>query len=277
MQNILIIMVCLWQVIELATGVVFAAEAPVIYAVWARPQAGRTSTLHYAAQRNQQWTEPIELPLNKGLHITPVIAVDREDTIWVVWIERTAEENILRYAKIKQQKTAIGRVHSRGNEQSYAPTILIDHQDRPWIAWSGVTDQLADIYTSRWNGNGWDKPVLVHPINQTPDITPILGEAEGKKIWVAWIGMNKEQERYVRYHALQQQDGRWLVLLDKTASAEETKEFIRQRTGQDMSFPKQAGAWRTGAFFVGLDYEIQAISERFAAFKHKGEQNEQDN
>ncbi len=259
----------------LTTGSAALAEQT-IYAVWARPQEHRRSTLHYAAGKvNGNWTAPVQLSLNRGLHITPVIAEDRKRNIWIVWVEQTEEENILRYAVVRQGGAKVGRINPAGKEQSYAPTILIDRNDVPWIAWSGVTGRLADIYTGRWNGTGWEKRVMVHAANQTPDIMPLLGLHQGKNtVWVDWFGISRTEERYVRYHAEWEKDA-WRVA-EKTSPTQGTKEFIRQRTNTEIQFPQQAGQWLTGAVFTGLDDEIQSVSERFARFRHIGEHDAKD-
>ena len=238
-----------------------------MYAVWASPQAAETTVLRYAAKSKGKWAAPAQLALDQGFHVTPVIAADRKGAVWIAWTEAgEEEENILRYAVVRQGKTETGRVRPKAKaEQSYAPTILIDQQDRPWLAWSGVEKgQLADIYVSSWQGTGWSSPVVVNQANSTPDITPLLGLRDGKQLWASWFGMSP-QKIYVRFLA-QLHDGKWQI--DKeTGSVEEVQAFIAKRTHLEL-FPEQAGTWLTGALFAGLDCEIQSISERFASF-HK--------
>jgi len=205
-----------------------------------------------------------------GLHLTPVIAADRQGAVWIVWTERQAEENVLRYALLRGGKTETGRVIAAGSEkeQSYAPALVIDPQDMPWIAWSGVREgQLADVYVSRWLGSRWAAPVRAHEPNQTPDITPFLG-LRGGQLWLSWFGLSKD-DVYVRFTA-ELHEGAWQTA-PQTASAEASKEFIEQRT-QIEPFPKQADGWLTGALFAGLTHEIQSVSERFASFQPKEEQ-----
>jgi hypothetical protein len=238
-----------------------------IYAVWASPQAEGTTVLRYAAKSRDKWAEPAQLAVGQGFHVTPVIAADRKGAVWIAWTEAgEEEENILRYAVVRQGRMETGRVRPEAKaEQSYAPAILIDQQDRPWLAWSGVEKgRLADIHVSSWQDKGWSSPVLVNQNNSTPDITPLLGLPEGKQLWASWFGMNK-QEIYVRFRA-ELHDGKWRI--DKeTGSIEDTEAFLARRTHVE-PFPEQAGTWLTGALFAGLDCEIQSVSERFASF-HK--------
>ncbi|WP_417909091.1 hypothetical protein [Candidatus Electronema sp. PJ] len=156
----------------------------------------------------------------------------------------------------------------KGTEQSYAPTILIDQQDVPWLAWSGVREQqLADIYVSKWDGKGWLEPVRVHEPNQSPDITPILGlNKETKSPWVAWFGISQKENIYVRFLA-ELREGKWQVA-EQSNSIDETKDFLEKRIAVE-SFPEQAGQWLTGALFAGLEGEIQSVSEHFVSFREK--------
>lgn len=248
------------------------AAQTTVYAVWARPQADRTIALYYAAKSRGKWEAPVQLPLPHGLHVTPVIAADRKGNLWIVWVEQTEKENILRYAVLRQGRTEkTGRVCPAGNEQSYAPAILIDQNDAPWLAWSGVAaeGQLADIYTSRWNGASWERPLLAHQRNQTPDITPFLGLREGKRLWVSWFGMNEAEGRYVRYRA-ELENGSWRQDKEST-SIEKTKKNLAQEIRIEQ-FPEQAKEHLTGAFFAGLDHEIQSVSDQLAAVRHTGEE-----
>ncbi len=235
-----------------------------VLAVWARPVADRLTTLHYAVKTKDSWAEPKQLDLEKGLHVTPVIAEDGNQNIWIVWIEQTAEENILRYAVVNGKQVKTGRVRAPGNEQSYAPTILIDRSGVAWLAWSGVTGRLADIYTVKWNGTGWDSPVMVNQKNKTPDITPILGQGKDGKLWVTWFGFS-ENHRYVRYSA-QLEEEKWQVD-QKTAQSEDADTFIEQRMDIEKELPKQARNRIMAAVFVDSDKEIQSISERFITFQ----------
>ncbi len=131
---------------------VCAAGEPPVLAVWARPADSRSTTLHYAIKQGEEWLPPTQLAVAAGLHLTPVIAADRQGAVWIVWTERKAEESLLRYALLRGGKTETGRVIAAGpeKEQSYAPAIVIDPQDLPWIAWSMVREgRLADVHVSR--------------------------------------------------------------------------------------------------------------------------------
>ncbi|MGX9727428.1 MAG: hypothetical protein ACTFAK_08945 [Candidatus Electronema sp. VV] len=256
--------------LAVSLGEVCAAGEPPVHAVWARPADSQTTTLQYAVKKDGAWQPPTQLAVAAGLHLTPVIAADRQGAVWIVWTERKAEESLLRYALLRGGKTETGRVIAAGpeKEQIYAPAIVIDPQDLPWIAWSGVREgQLADVHISRWLGSRWAEPVRVHEPNETPDITPLLG-LRGSQLWLSWFGLSKNDEVYVRFTA-ELHDGAWLTV-PQTAPAEASKAFIAQRT-QIEPFPAQAEGWVTGALFAGLKHEIQSVSERFASFQIKEE------
>uniref|UniRef100_UPI0040560206 hypothetical protein n=1 Tax=Candidatus Electronema sp. TaxID=2698783 RepID=UPI0040560206 len=253
--------------LSVSLSAVCAAGEPPVLAVWARPADSQTTTLHYAAKQDGAWQPPTQLAVAAGLHLTPVIAADRQGAVWIIWTERKAEESLLRYALLRGGKTETGRVIAAGpeKERSYAPAIVIDPQDMPWIAWSkAADDQLADVYTSSWQDGGWTKPLRAHEPNETPDITPILGLRGGKDLWLSWFGISKDDEVYVRFTA-ELHEGAWRTA-PQTAPAEAGKAFIAQRT-QIEPFPAQAEGWVTGALFAGLKHEIQSVSEQFASFQ----------
>ena len=235
-----------------------------IFAVWSSPTNNKQTTLLYSWKENGHWRSPKELAVHQGLHVTPVIAVDKKNIIWIIWVEQTDQENILRYAQIDTGHVKTGRVSNLVNEHSYAPAIVIDSHDVPLIAWSAVTDKFADIYSSRWNGSGWNLPLMVNKKNNTPDITPILGLGEKKLPWVSWFGIT-EAHRYVQFVA-KWKNGIWNV--DKnTLPSINIKNFIKKRMRIEVQLPEQAGKRLMGAVFVDSGKEIQSISERFIAFQ----------
>ena len=241
-----------------------------VSAVWVTPQGEGSTFLYYAQKEKSKWKAPVHLTLELGFYITPAIAVDRQGTIWIVWVEQKGEENILGYAIVRKDKTTTGRVLApkTKEEHSYAPVILIDQQDKAWLAWSGVQEgQLADIYVTSWQGTSWGEPVVINQPNKTPDITPLLGLRDGKQLWVSWLGMSQE-DIYVRFTA-ELQNNKWQQVKE-TQSVEELKDVIFQKAHIE-PFPEQAGTWLTGALFGGLDCEIQSINERFASFHNTGD------
>lgn len=264
---------CLYLSILLVTigwvGTGYTVEKDEVVAVWATPAENRTAILQYASMVNGQWTVPVSLSIQKGLHVTPAIAVDKKRVIWIIWIEQTVDENILRYAIVRPGKIEIGRVGSPDGEESFAPTIIIDDNNVPWIAWSGVTGKLADVYVSRWNGSAWEARRMVNEINDTPDITPILGIQGGKTLWLSWFGFSQTHQ-FVRHRA-QLIDGSWLV--DKSTSpSKDVKQFIGRRINTDVLFPVQAENRLMGGIFVGSSHEIQSISDQFISFQTEGNQ-----
>lgn len=237
-----------------------------VYAVWSTPAEKRTATLWYAQRSEGTWKKPIRLDIKQGLHVTPVIAADTEGMIWILWIEQTADANLLKYARVRDGIIVTGRVHSDAGEQSYAPAIVLDSHDHPWIAWSGLTGQYADIFSSHWAENGWAKSIQVNLLNSTPDITPIMG-IKNNVIWVSWFGIT-EARRYVQFLA-KWINGEWQVD-KKTLPSIDIGNFIQQRMGTETQLPEQAGQRLMGAIFVNSGEEIQSISERFISFQPPG-------
>jgi len=81
-RNILIVLLVLLAGVPVFADTAFAADQEVVYAVWARPGQNRNTTIHYARLVGGGWSTPKELALHKGLHVTPVIAVDKKRNIW---------------------------------------------------------------------------------------------------------------------------------------------------------------------------------------------------
>jgi len=84
---------------------------------------------------------------------------------------------------------------------------------------------------------------------------------------VSWFGVSKGPELYVR-HLAELRGGKWAAA-GEPSPAEDAGAFIAQRSRVE-PFPEQAGQWLTGAFFAGLDCEIQSVSEQFASFQQTG-------
>ena len=64
----------------------------------------------------------------------------------------------------------------------------------PWVIWLGAdsTEGDAEIYYSRWNGDGWDAAALVNPPNTYSELSPRESEAVDGGLWVAWKAPNPE-------------------------------------------------------------------------------------
>ncbi|PIE73910.1 MAG: hypothetical protein CSA20_00920 [Deltaproteobacteria bacterium] len=218
------------------------------------------SELYYSRKQKDTWSSPQRIHINRGLHVTPVIAADNDHRLWFVWIEQTKTENILRFLFIDGEKRETGRVMSGEKEQSYAPSILIDKENTPWIAWSGIRETLADIYAAHWNKGKWSPAQTVNKANSVPDITPLLGMTEEGKIWVTWNGA-REDSTYAHYTAYYTA-GKWLVS-EKTFPTQEFRDFARQRLPEGLSFPEQAGRRLMGALFTQSTKQVQSITDFF--------------
>lgn len=239
-------------------------SAESIYSVWSVADADRTTNIWYSWRSGKKWVKPIRLEIEQGVHVTPVIASDPEGTIWFVWIEQTTEASMLRFARVHNGFiTEKGRVLAGVGEQSYAPAIVLDGQGQPWIAWSGVVGNNADIFASRWVDNAWVSASQVNLPNNTPDITPIMGIRD-KGVWVSWFGFEKTH-RYVQFVAMSADAG-WTVD-KKVLPSIDVKAFIKARTATEFILPEQAAKRLMGAVFSGSANEIQSVTERFMKFQ----------
>jgi len=203
------------------------------------------------------------------LHVTPVIAAGRDGTIWIVWIEQTANASMLRYARVNSGKIIeTERILKGVGEQSYAPAIVLDTNDQPWIAWSGIDDGFADVFSSRWANKTWSQAFLVNSPNKSPDITPIMGR-DNKTVWISWFGFDKTQ-RYVQFVA--KWTGKSWSVDNKVLPSKNVKSFIKARIASEILLPQNAAQRMMGAVFWGPTSEIQSLTERFMMFNVEEEE-----
>ncbi len=241
-------------------GTIRAKPIAEVAAVWAVLEADQKTIVKYAWVEDKHWTAPKTLPLDQGLHVTPVIVPGNDMSIWIVWIEQTADENILRYATVRGDNCSTGRVLDPGNEQSYAPTVLRDHDGTIWITWSQVVNRYADIFTVRWNGTSWDRPKHVNQVNDSPDITPLMGSDEAGNVWVSWFGFTAEH-RFVQYVADYRND-QWSVRPEALTRAE-MKNFVENRSANVLELPEDFSNRLMGAVFNNSGSPIQSVSDHF--------------
>lgn len=143
--------------------------------------------LMYARQAGTGWTEPLRPGGKQGVHLTPALASDSWGDVWVVWIERrSAEEYLLRYCQIQDDVVVVSGTVPSVTARNYAPTLLVDGDDTPWVAWSGYDGEDEEIYFSRWTGASWSAPSMVHADNSTPDTLPVLGMERNGVPWLRW-------------------------------------------------------------------------------------------
>lgn len=175
------------------------AETGVIRTVWAGRQS-KGFDLFASRFENGAWSKTDRIVTGPEDDITPAMGVDRAERTWLLWIALDKEgRSTLRYQVRKHDKTILSGIIDSGYEYNYAPSLLIDRDDRAWAAWSSLDDEDEDIFASRFDGKAWSTPVRVNRNDATPDIKPILALDADGAVLVSWESL--ETNGYERFQA----------------------------------------------------------------------------
>lgn len=182
-----------------------AIQAEPLQAVWSGRQ-DKEFTLFISTWEKDAWGKGNRILAGPGDSITPAMTTDRQGRIWIVWITRDKEGlSLLRY-QVRQGGALLfsGSIDS-GFQYNYAPTLLIDHQDRAWAAWSSLDGEDEDIFASRFDGKAWSPPMRVNSDDPRPDILPILAMDDNGAVVVTWESL--ENDGYERFQARWEGEG----------------------------------------------------------------------
>ena len=181
------------------TPALATAETGVIRTVWAGRQS-KGFDLFASRFENGAWSKADRIVTGPEDDITPAMGVDRAERTWLLWIALDKEgRSTLRYQVRKHDKTILSGVIDSGYEYNYAPSLLIDRDDKAWAAWSSLDDEDEDIFASRFDGKAWSTPVRVNRNDATPDIKPILALDADGAVLVSWESL--EANDYERIQA----------------------------------------------------------------------------
>jgi hypothetical protein len=59
-------------------------------------------------------------------------------------------------------------------KKNIAPSVVIDSQDRVWVAWSANDGGFDDILNVYYQKGSWSDPVRLHAENDIPDVLPTV-------------------------------------------------------------------------------------------------------
>lgn len=237
----------------LASSCFAGAEA---FATWSAPD-GSEINVFYSTFHETHWAPPTRIT-DKGTNVTPAITAGGDGIIWILWVEFTKENRILKYARIHGNDIAYGRVSGAPLERSYAPSIIVDRANNPWVVWAGFIGTDEDIFFSRWKGTSWEAPQQVNMDNNQPDITPTIGLGLNGQPWVSWLSFNgSEYDTHVTH---------WSKTCWGTAERVRGKSYIHQKIGSVKSripqMPTQAANRLMGSVFMPNSSEVQSVSDR---------------
>ncbi len=153
---------------------------------WVKKNNGKHD-ITYSYFDGNAWKGSILLSTGNPVNFVPAIANKKNGDTWFVWSSDTGEHYHLYYAVISNDKILAGPVQIKTQLNSNTtPSITIDMEDTPWIAWSGNNGKDDDIYYSKHNGTTWEKEKIVHNENSYPDIFPKVISDQNNSIVVQW-------------------------------------------------------------------------------------------
>ena len=172
-----------------------AAEQTML--VWGEQnQRDSVYDLYFSAQENGEWSAPEEMSDSGLPDILPSFGSNSRGDLWLVWTQLSDVTGRLQFRRRINGNWQPVQTLETGLKTNMAPSLIVDQQDIPWLVWAGVKDQDDDIYYSRWQGEDWTQPALVHPDNTVPDILPELSLSPAGYPRVRWKGYNNGEYVY---------------------------------------------------------------------------------
>jgi lysophospholipase L1-like esterase len=129
--------------------------------------------------------------------LEPQLAVGRDGQPWVVWTGYQAglDDEIFASQRVGDGWTPEQTVSRDDQALDAMPSLVLDAQDRPWVAWAGTVDgvELAPqrILTARWDGvrSSWTDETLASS-SPTADVfeeSPTLALDSNGEMHLGWI------------------------------------------------------------------------------------------
>ncbi|WP_342374852.1 Ig-like domain-containing protein [Myxococcus stipitatus] len=139
---------------------------------------------------------PLIINSNGARAETPSITVDGAGNPYVAWVEyppRSTDGSIFVANHDGSSWKFLDEKPSQFMTSNQAPTLVIDHQGRPVIAWSGFQTPERAIFVKRWEGNHWSSmgsALSIFPGANTGSFAPSLAMENGGHFMVAWHEFN---------------------------------------------------------------------------------------
>ncbi|MGW8193945.1 MAG: hypothetical protein ACWGOX_06730 [Desulforhopalus sp.] len=231
-------------------------------ATWSK-QEGDSANIYLAELQNGVWDNARKITGNEGINITPTVSMAENDDIWLVWVKVAGDSRTLQYFTRQQKGEMTGKVASVEGRPGFSPSIVVDHQNTPWLSWAIDDGSDEDIYYSCWNGSGWQAPQRVHPDNTVPDITPTIGLGPNGQPWISWESFDGNE--YVTRTVFWHHDA-WQPFAE--GSSRRTFQLLAESQRKNLpDLPHAAGDRLMGSLFMRGGGEIQSMSERIFRFK----------
>ena len=164
-----------------------------IQLVWSANH-GQGEQVFFSTYTDNQWTIPVQISNSSDFVFKPVSSVGNDGKIWVLWTQNTEKGNFLQFTVRNSKWSEVQQIYT-GMDNNRAVTVIVDANSTPWIAWTGTEESYSDVFWSRWNGQGWSKPVKAHADNNVPDVHPVLAINDSGHIVLSW--QTYANEKYV--------------------------------------------------------------------------------
>ena len=152
---------------------------------WSGKDADRIAVF-LATRKQGKWSKPEQLTDYAGDSLHPTVDRDVRGNIWLTWTSIDFQNFQIHYSVKRKNQWSDPKSIATKTENNIAPFIMFDHDGIPWVVWSGNNDDDDDIYYSRFIQGTWQKPHLVHPDNDVPDILPRMDLDAAGKPQVTW-------------------------------------------------------------------------------------------
>ncbi|MCJ7668547.1 MAG: GDSL-type esterase/lipase family protein [Anaerolineae bacterium] len=132
--------------------------------------------------------------------LSPSIAFDGQGNPWVVWVgyEGWLDEEIFFARWGEDGWSQEGRVSSDDATPDLMPTLAVDKNGLPWVAWAGKYRGEYEILYSHWDGHGWSEEELVETTSFLKGGEPILFSDPAGRLKIVWKAYDL-QGSYIAY------------------------------------------------------------------------------
>ena len=158
-----------------------------IWTCWVSYKKGKDRILikNYNQDKQDKWSDEIEVTKKPGKYYTPVVSKDSKDGIWVVWSAYENDNwdlyarnyNGSRWSKIKRL--------TKDPSNDINPKMDIDPFGKVRLCWESYRNGNGDIYTKYLSNNTWSPEVQITK-SKANDREPDLAVDNLGKTYISW-------------------------------------------------------------------------------------------
>lgn len=151
---------------------------------------GSVSTVLHSEAHDGRWTDPDQVTVSVSDRIsTPSVLRDKRNQLWAFWSVVRGDMSLLYVSRSADGHWSAPELVPTGMVFAGGACPIVDKENQLWLFWvgnDGASDD--DIFSSRWNGTTWSKPVRINRGNNSPDIFPVAGLNGSGMPWIVWSG-----------------------------------------------------------------------------------------